>query len=514
MFTRLLIALLVLLANIASSQLDDVFTRSANLIDPHRDGFLLDYEGFSSQLSEVHRILRTLEAGDELTDENSLAYHVLAYNMYSISKIAENYPLQSIKQIPDFFDSELIINNKSYTLRSLESHLVDIYDHGAIHFLLNSGTMDSPPLPIHSLIKSDTTYLESVLKSVLNNRLYAYVNLPNNQINLSSIFDWHREDFGGIQRIIDLIESYNTINLEECNLKFDVYDWTLNDSKNGQRTRYYPTRLLNQGEVEFKIFGNYYTQVDPNSGRGFAIRSSVFNQIISLTLGTNRNINWGLALKLRSVNIQPNRTLGSFFGGVHFINERKSINGGIEGYRRFGLTGVGPQIKYRPQLNFRGKSLIVHTLIIPIGKDLEGNGSQGFLDWSGFSLYNQFLYENDITSKTNLFFDFGLHLENLDQRIFKQEGGYVSLSTPVTAIYHYYPAPKWTLYGLANVIPRVTFSNFSKVDASFEPLGQIGGGIRKFISKTIELELLITQVFGGSLQRKAQTVNLGIRYNY
>jgi len=519
MLRRLLIirvlAILTAVVSISTAQSDsEIFTLSAEVIDPYRDGLLLDYGGMASQETEINRIIRIIGAGEGLTDQNSLGYHCLAYNLKVISIILEHYPIQSVRQVPHFFDQEIKVNGETYTLNSLEQHLIAKYDHGAIHFLLISGTQSSPSLPIHGIIKSDQAALDGILKSVLNNREYTYVYQPTQLINLSPIFDWHSQDFGGIDRVIALIESYNTVNLDGYDLEYDKYDWTLNDTKNGIRTRYYPTRLLTKSEVEFRLYENYYTQVDPNPSQGLETRSSRFDQNISLLFGSNRNLNWGVSMRLRSVNVTPNRFIGTYFSGIQFFNEPTFTRGGVETYRRFGLTAIGPQVKYRPKYNLRGTSLMVHSLTVPIGKALEGDETMGFLDWAGYSLNNQWLYERDLSPKRNIFFDIGLQIENIDGRLFRGEGGNVVISTPVTATYHYFPAPKWTLYGLANVAPRIALQNFGAVESSFVPFAQIGGGIRRFVSDLVELEFLITQYFSGNLQRNAQTVNIGLRYNY
>ncbi len=503
------------LMTVLSAQSDsDIFTESADLLDQYRDGLLLNYAGLASIQPDLSRILRTLESGEGLTTENRLGYHCLGYNLKVITSILDRYPLQSVNQIPQFFEQEVTIDGELYTLQSLEQMLVSEYQHGAIHFLLIKGTKSSPSLPIHDLIRSDKASLDSVLKAVLNNREFTYVYQPTQLINLSSIFDWYSDDFGGIDRVVALIENSNIISLDGYAVEFDKYDWTLNDIKNGVRTRYYPTRLLTKSEVEFQLFENYYTQVDPNQSFGFDLRSSFFNQNISLLFGSNRNINWGVFLRMRSVNVTLNRSIGTYFSGIQFFNDQKFVTNGIETYRRFGITAFGPQVKYRPTFNLRGNSLIIHTLSLPIGKALEGNSTLGFLDWAGYTLTNKWLYDRDLDSKRNILFDIGFNVENIDRRIFAKQGGYVVLSTPAMIVYHYFPAPKWTLYGLAQIVPRLALQNYGTVQSDFVPLGQVGGGIKRFVSDLVELELLITQFFGGTIRRNAQTVNIGMRYNY
>jgi hypothetical protein len=489
-----------------------VFTRSAEVLDPYRNGYFIDYAGLVVDADKINRIVRDLETDRDLTEENYLAYHCLAYNLNVIQRVLEDYPIQSIKQLHGIADEVFEVGGVLYTYESLEEHLLDKYNHGAIHFLLVDGSLNSSGLPIHSTIKSEQQYLDNLLSSVLNNRLYAYVNLKSETIALSNIFKSNAEDFGGVDRIVGLIELANTINLDGFKVKFDGYDYALNDIQNAQQIRFIPDRILTNGEYEIRLIENYYTQSADNPISDINTRTSALTHWLNVIIGSRRNYNIGFVAKARSITVDGSNGVFNYLNGIHIRNRSISTFNGVASYQRVALTAIGPQLRYRPNWKLRGNSQMVHTLMIPTGDFLEGTSNRGFIDWDGFSLYNQWLYNYDITTKTNLFYDIGLHIENIDGRVFNGTGGNVNISTPVTLIYHYYPAPKWTLLTIATLGPRIALKNNNEFEVEFNPFGQVGVGLRRYLSYSVEAEIILTQFFNDSLRDNAQMINLGFRY--
>ncbi len=515
MFFRIILTIvsLVLMTCLSYAQNNEaVFTRSDEVLDPYRNGFFIDYANLVEDVDKINRIVRDLETDNHLTEDNYLAYHCLAYNLNVIKRILEDYPIQSVKQLHGLADDVLEVGGVLYTYESLEGHLIEKYNHGAIHFLLIDGSMNSSSLPIHSTIKSDSQYLDNLLSSILDNRLYAYVNLKSETVALSNIFETYAEDFGGIDRIIGLIELANTINLDGFKVKFDAYDYALNDIKNARQTRFIPDRILTNGEYEVRLIENYYTQSVSNPSANLNTRTSVMTHLLNVIIGSRRNYNIGFIAKARSITVDGSNGVFNYLNGIHIRNRSISTFNGVASYQRVALTALGPQLRYRPSWKLRGNSQIVHTLTVPTGQFLEGSPSRGFIDWDGFSLYNQWLYNYDISTKTNLFYDIGFHLENIDGRVFSGDGGNVNISTPVTVIYHYYPAPKWTLFTIGTLGPRIALQNNNDLEAQFNPFGQIGVGIRRYLSYSVEAELLLTQFYNDSFRNNAQLINLGFRY--
>lgn len=505
--------MLLYLSSASGQHREAIFVEGDELIDQYRSGDLLDYDGLLDKHSDIKRLLRDLSTTMELTDQNYLAYHCLAYNLTVVKQVLDYYPIHSTKQIKGFFGEVVEVSGQEFTLESLKSHLIKKYRHGVIHFLLIDGGTSSPSLPRHHTIRSDKASLDTLLNSFLATRKFAYVNLRNQLIYLSDIFQRHGDDFGGVDRVVALIESANTTNLNGFKVRYDKYDWALNDTKNGLQNRFYPTRLLTKGEYELRLNENYFTRSDENPNSAFNTRTSSLSHNINMIIGSNQNINLGIVARVRSTNVFEARGVFNYLGGVHVLNNNLAITNGVETYRRFGLTAIGPQLRYRPKIFNRGSNVIVHTLRIPIGEDLEGSATRGFIDWEGVSLFNQWLYDYDIGDRTNLYYDIGFNIENIDGRLFRQEGGNVNISSPTVVIYHFYPAPKWTLYATGRLNPRVRLQNFGDFNVIFDPSAEVGGGMRHYLTESIEVDIWITQVLLSPLRTNAQTINIGLRYS-
>ncbi len=473
----------------------------------------VDYRAIKANQDEWSRLVRRIEQAQTLGPEYDLQFKSLAYNIHVIDKVLKAYPVQSVQQDGQFFNSKITVAGATTTLNKLEQGLLDTYQHGAIHFLLVCGAKSCPNLPMHTNISLTKEYLDSVYFDILLQGKFAYIDRYNEEVVLSKIFEWYGDDFGGETSIVGQLGFNLREDLSQYKVRYDEYDWALNDILNEVLTRFIPTRLLTKGQIETKLFSNYYTQSEPQAFSA-RVRASFWSNIITMILGSNRNLNVGLFARVRSVSVFPADGIGSYLGAIHLQNQNLSPLFGINTYKRFGLTALGPQVRYRPNINNKGNNIFVHTVTFPIGSELQGNNLEGYIDWDGISIFNQWYYDYDIGSKNNLFYDTGINFENINKSLFNGEGGFAYVSTPITLIYSRYPTPGLTLYALANATPRISISNNGASEIRFDPFGQIGGGVKYFLSDLVEAEFLLTQFFGGSLQRNAQTVNFGLRYTY
>ncbi len=508
----LTLVLLGFAINLIAQSESEIINDAQSFLDNHTTAEGINYQSISSEQSEWDRLMRLVRDIEGPNRERSLALNCLGYNMHVIDKVLKNYPLQSVQQIKDFFDSDIEIAGTTTTLNQLEKSLLEKYNHGSIHYLLVCGAQSCPSLPDHTKISSEQSQLDSVYNSILEQGKFAFIDRFNEQLVLSKIFEWYTEDFGGIEAIRSQLAFITRQSLDDYKVKFDTYDWALNDVNNGIQTRFIPSRLLTKGEIQFQIFSNYYTQSEPSLTPN--ARVNFWSNIITVIFGSNKNLNWGLFGRVRSVSVNPANGIRNYFSGYTINNQNISPLNGVSTYERFGLTALGPQIRYRPKLDTKGNNLFVHTITFPIGNALEGDNLNGYIDWNGISLFNQWFYDYDIKPKRNIFLDIGFNIENIDSRFFQKEGGFVYISTPVTAIYSAYPQPGLTFYALAGAAPRIWMTRTDTINIGFDPFGQIGGGMKYFISDTVEIECLLTQFFGGNLSRNAQTINFGIRYTY
>jgi len=457
----------------------------------------LDYETINSE--SIISIQAKL--ADEFTnfvgdkDVRSLSN---AYNFLVVKKIVESYPVNSVSDIGGFFKTKNKLGDFDLSLDEIEDLIFDFSENPAIHLLLNCGAKSCPPL---QFIDTETN-LESLVDFALSSENIVIYEEDKNTYCISKLFLWNEEDFkdqGGIGEFLINKESINP----EAKLKYLEYDWSLNDINGDDFLIYYPTKLFGKGGYELKIFNNYYTQSENN------FRSNFFTSFIQLLIGSNKRFNYGFDLKLRSVNSGDVGLLSA----LQFQNRSFFSSNETQTFSRFGITGFGPRIKYQP-FKDKGNLNFVHTVYFVPFDDAEGNESYGYVDFQNLQIYNNAFYEIELTAKKRLFFDLGLHVENLRLGVQRNFDHFTQVLIPLTTIYSYYPNQKTTFYGLASAAIKPVFNYAPNMDTRIDIDGfaQIGAGAKYYITDFLELETLYTYFIDTTPGRQAHTFNIGFRF--
>lgn len=475
------------------------------------------------QLSEDQDHLRSLINAKTLSSLSSgerKAFLINAYNLFVVFDIAEYYPVWSVKAIPDFFIlKKWSISDQLYSLDDIEKMILTIDADPRIHFALVCGAKDCPTLQTYAYVPHEIDkQLDQVTTNFINDlsKVLDY----RGQLELSRIFSWKKEDF----LIKSDIHSYiNTYRYQKVNASsqplYKEYDWSLNEyvappilEETAQR--YYYSRLYSKGQYEAHLFNNYFTASDvPQFDGDFDKRSNFFTMWGQFLYGYSDKLNVGFDVRLRSVN-QNFRENTSSWDAFKFRNEGLAADStGRLFYSRTALTGIGPKAKYQPLKNIPNITF-QHTLLIPLGKNLEGSVSEGYIDWNNPILINQAFYDQDLGSNLSLFIEFGLTIESLSGSLFRQSEGFYQLSTPTNIIMSYFMDDRSTLYGLINATPRWanTVNETLEVDRRSDSFNQFGLGYKYFFTDDLQMEVLYT-VFNGTVHnRKASTFNIGFRY--
>ena len=113
------------------------------------------------------------------------------------------------KVFPDKFERKLRVRKRDYR----------------IHFALNCGAKDCPPVAIYSpnrieeqLKKGTETYLKRTSEYDANSK----------EVAVTSLFSWFRGDFGGKSGIKKILTQHDIIpGTKDVELKYKNYDWTL-----------------------------------------------------------------------------------------------------------------------------------------------------------------------------------------------------------------------------------------------------------------------------------------------
>ncbi|QLE02864.1 DUF547 domain-containing protein [Galbibacter sp. BG1] len=94
-----------------------------------------------------------------------------------------------------------------------------------IHFALNCGAKDCPPVAIYNPKELDKQ-LETITKRYLENT--SEYNDKTKEVAVTSLFNWFRGDFGGKSGTKEILEKHGIIpQTKGIDLNYKDYDWTL-----------------------------------------------------------------------------------------------------------------------------------------------------------------------------------------------------------------------------------------------------------------------------------------------
>ncbi len=504
---NLLIAFLFLSTSAFAQTIDQKFFDDADAFFAEQvENGLVNYSGLKTN-AQLASLVKTVENAD-LSGASSLtkkAFYINAYNLHVINEATKLYPTNSVQAGGGFFDRNKVKTaGETSTLNNLEKdQLLKPYDDGRLHFVLVCGALGCPPI-------TNFAYQPAKLDQQLNQQTKLALDNPNflkidrNNLQLSQIFKWYPEDFGGSKKnIISFINKHRTSTVPTtAKISYYDYDWSLNDISVGNSVglstgggggnnaaRYIVSSTIPKGSVELKIFNNLYTQ-RTGSVENLTDRSTFFTTSVSALYGLNNKLNIGINSRIRRVR---NDKLPSNALNVFGNSEGENISS------RAGLTAFGPQIRYAPVEEWTNFS-IQSSFFFAIGDDLTGSATEPFIDWNGATWWTQFFNDFPIGNNFSLFTEVDVLLEDL--------GGINRWSTPATLIFSYNPNKKTTLYALGGYSPFW--------QENFDYFIQGGVGAKYQFTPDVELELLVTDFsnkFLSDTGGQAATFNIGFRFN-
>lgn len=466
------------------------------------DNGLVSYQSIDrAELELLSRGIQSL-AFDDYSTEDKIAHSINAYNITVIRKIMKSYPdFSSVESIGSFFKEKQRIASQNISLDALEKSILKLLPDGRIHMVLNCGALSCPSLYNEAFTGAR---LEEQLEAATKKSLQDQKVVDTSTGKVSEIFRWYADDFEGGP--LNWIKSY--IDFPYDKLEYQTYDWSLNDadlalSTNGTQ-RYFASNLYSRGSYEVSMFNNYYTQTVGDT------RGDWFTSTITALFGVNKRLNIGLDFRLRSTQ-NGLKSYNKPFGALSFDPELSITdqNGEVVNTTNSGLSAIGLRVKYQPVKTISNLT-IQHIVYVPLI-----DKSPIFLDWEGPYIFNDVFYDRMIGSKSSIFLSAGFYVENINKAFFGSANGFYQVSTPMNAIYSYFPTKKSTVYGLLNIAPKLGFNvsnDGASTSSSFSPFAQVGVGTKYFLTDKIEAELLYTSFFQAVDDYRAHTFNMGLRY--
>lgn len=191
----------------------------------------VDYKGFVDRKNDLVEYLKLMnEEGPEPGELYPLSYYLNLYNASTIMLIVENYPVSSIKDIPDAWTKKVVrIKGETYSLNELENDLIrKQFKNPQVHFGLNCAAKSCPMLSNKPFVGNAEDQLSKLTQAFLNNSKYG-VSIEGEEVSLSKIFEWYAEDFGGKENLLKWVGSQKNIDLGNKKIgSFIKYDWSLN----------------------------------------------------------------------------------------------------------------------------------------------------------------------------------------------------------------------------------------------------------------------------------------------
>ncbi|WP_106133674.1 DUF547 domain-containing protein [Mongoliibacter ruber] len=216
-----------------------------NLLKKHvsKDG-KVNYKGFINDMATFEKYLTLLSdnAPDRKTwtKDQQLAYWINAYNAFTIKIIADNYPVESIKDLNPTLNIPMVhtvwtkkfirIGNEEVSLDDIEHKTIrKEFEEPRIHFAVNCASKSCPPLLNEAFMAEKLdSQLDKVAREFINNTKYNKIS--KDKAEVSQIFSWFKGDFTKKGTLIDYLNKYSKVkissNAKVSNLK---YDWSLNE---------------------------------------------------------------------------------------------------------------------------------------------------------------------------------------------------------------------------------------------------------------------------------------------
>jgi len=220
----------------------------------------VDYAGLKTHRRDLDEYVRRLEEFSPVnrpdlfpTQAHELAYWMNAYNAFVMRGVVDNYPTRSVRDLGALYG---FFRHKDYTAGGARMSLVQLeneiirkrYHEPRIHFGIVCASISCPRLSRQAFTADNLeTQLDQLARQFVNERRNLTIDSSSNEVILSAIFKWYKEDFersadGSQKTILDFVGRYaNPGNrklldsLRKSRIKYYDYDWSINEL--GSRAR-------------------------------------------------------------------------------------------------------------------------------------------------------------------------------------------------------------------------------------------------------------------------------------
>lgn len=499
----------------AQSELKEFFTSTQSFFNTHVKEGKVAYSEIKERPKALEELVSQIASVDpfSLKPNKQKAFLVNAYNLFVIYGASKAYPISSVQTVPGFFtQTKYTIGGKQYSLDQIEKELLDPKNDPRIHFVLVCGAKGCPPIATKIPMPENVEqFFEEHVKNLMNDNSYVILKPELNLLEVSEIFDWYQNDFGGnADKVFEFINQYQTEKVpNDYKLKYYTFDWALNEQSLEASSQplsnllaFTPSALFSYGQYEIGVLNNYYVQntlIDENGKTVSLGQSQAFlSSTIQFTFGVNKkaNVNFGIDARITTAR----------YGEVDDTSPFDFLNQSGVSFQRTLLSALGPRIKVAPFKSIPRLSLQT-SFLFPMSNLLE---KQQFIDHDRYTWLTQFLYDRKLSSDFQLFsqidFMYRINRNSFPERNF--------LRVPISIFINYFPNQNMTLFMFSQYAPR--FENVQM--SSSEEFGlsqwftQLGGGVKYQLIQQLGLELSYGNVIASRVDGNGYLINFGLRY--
>lgn len=176
---------------------------------------------------------------ETLSGNEQFAAYSNVYNALTVKHIVERYPVKSIRSgylVGPWKRVFTVIDGEEVSLDAIEHEILRVeWDDPRVHYAINCAAYSCPNL------QTEAWYADT-LDAELDRAAREYINDPrgvtirnNGTLQVSTIYKWFREDFGGnndgvIDHLLEYAEPELKVQIEaKRRITKHEYDWSLND---------------------------------------------------------------------------------------------------------------------------------------------------------------------------------------------------------------------------------------------------------------------------------------------
>jgi hypothetical protein len=198
-----------------------------------------DRAGLDTYIDRIAEASPESRKDDFPTRADELAYWLNAYNALVMRGVIDGYPTRSVRDLGAlygfFWRKHFMLGGKRVTLRGLENDIIrKRYGDARIHFAIVCASISCPLLSRDAFTAANVEgQLDRLTRQSLAERRFLAVDPGSNTITLSALFDWYKEDYGGV---IEFVKKHAgeaqrkaIDSLKSPKIRYYDYDWSIND---------------------------------------------------------------------------------------------------------------------------------------------------------------------------------------------------------------------------------------------------------------------------------------------